>query len=115
MRYAVYLEQDITDISDAIKAKTGSTKTYKVYEMPAAIRSIPQTVNSFTEETVTVDSALSSSSENPVQNKVVNTAIENLNTSIGNKATKPIVTDNDNYTAGTTALTTGQLVLIYES
>lgn len=35
---------------------------------------------------VTVDSALSSSSTNPVQNKVVNTAISNLNTLVGDTA-----------------------------
>lgn len=34
---------------------------------------------------ITVDSALSSTSTNPVQNKVVNTAISNLNTLIGNQ------------------------------
>lgn len=114
MKYVIYPEQSITDISNAIKEKKGVNKTYTVSEMPSAIRSIPQTVNSYTQETVTVDSALSSSSENPVQNKVINTAIQTLTTSINNKATKPIVTGTDNYTAGSTALTTGQLVLIYE-
>lgn len=43
---------------------------------------------------VIVDSALSSSSTNPVQNKVVNTAISNLNTLVGDTA---VATQISNY------------------
>lgn len=39
-----------------------------------------------------VDSALSSTSTNPVQNKVVNTAITNLNTLVGNKSVSEQIT-----------------------
>ena len=41
----------------------------------------------------TVDSALSSSSTNPVQNKVVNTAITNLNTLVGDTAVSTQISD----------------------
>ena len=55
---------------------------------------------------VTVDSALSSSSANPVQNKVVNSAL-------ANKA--PAYTyGTADLTAGTSALTTGVLYFVYE-
>ena len=39
----------------------------------------------------TVDSALSSTSTNPVQNKAVNSAISNLNTAVSSKANKPTI------------------------
>lgn len=42
---------------------------------------------------VTVDSALSTSSTNPVQNKVVNTAITNLNTLVGDTAVSTQITN----------------------
>ena len=42
---------------------------------------------------VTVDSALSSTSTNPVQNKVVNTAISNLNTLVGDTAVSTQITN----------------------
>lgn len=51
---------------------------------------------------VTVDSALSSTSTNPVQNKVVNTAISNLNTLVGDTA---VSTQIDNAIASIDAAT----------
>lgn len=56
--------------------------------------------------TVTVDSALSSSSTNPVQNKVVNSAL-------AGKAPSYTYGTTD-LTAGTSALTTGVLYFVYE-
>ena len=47
---------------------------------------------------ITVDSALSSTSTNPVQNKIVNTAISNLNTLVGDtKVSSQIENAIDNY------------------
>lgn len=45
---------------------------------------------------VTVDSALSSTSANPVQNKAVNTAITNLNTLVGDKSVSTQITTGTN-------------------
>lgn len=59
---------------------------------------------------VTVDTALSSSSTNPVQNKVVNTAINNLQTALNNKFSYG-ATD---LVAGSSTLATGNIYLYYE-
>lgn len=41
MSNKLYNESDISDIADAIREKNGSSDTYKVSEMSAAIRAIP--------------------------------------------------------------------------
>ena len=63
-----------------------------------------------TAPSVTVDSALSSSSTNPVQNKVVNTAINNLQAALNNKFSYG-ATD---LVAGSSTLATGNIYLYYE-
>lgn len=78
---------------------------------------------------VTVDSALSSTSTNPVQNKVINTALnEKVNTSslatvatsgsyndLSDKPTIPTITyGTADLTAGSSTLATGAIYLVYE-
>lgn len=58
---------------------------------------------------VTVDSALSDTSENPVQNKVIKSALDDYATTI------PVITSGTtDLTAGTSALATGAIYLVYE-
>lgn len=60
---------------------------------------------------ITVDSALSSMSENPVQNKVVTSALDACAT----KDSIPVITSGTtDLTAGTSALATGAIYLLYE-
>jgi hypothetical protein len=62
-----------------LRAKIGDgTKTYT--QLPFSDEALRSLINT---NKVTVDSALSSTSTNPVQNKVVNAAISNLNTLVG--------------------------------
>lgn len=62
-----------------LRAKIGDgTKTYT--QLPFSDEALRSLINA---NKVTVDDALSSTSTNPVQNKVVNTAISNLNTLVG--------------------------------
>ena len=60
---------------------------------------------------VTVDSALSDTSENPVQNKVIKSALDACAT----KDSIPVITSGTtDLTAGTSALATGAIYLLYE-
>ena len=62
-----------------LRAKIGDgTKTYT--QLPFSDEALRSLINA---NKVTVDSALSSTSTNPVQNKIVNAAISNLNTLVG--------------------------------
>ena len=54
---------------------------------------------------ITVDSELSTTSENPVQNKVITTKVNSLETSLGSKASQ---TDLDNLSS--TVTTQGQTI-----
>ena len=112
-KYSINLEQDIVDIADAIRAKNGTDNTYTVKQMPAAIAALSG--SSEPAPTITVDSALSSSSENPVQNKVINSAIESLNTALNGKTDIIFVSSTDDYTAGTSSLATGRVAIVYEA
>ena len=65
-----------------LRAKIGDgTKTYT--QLPFSDEALRSLIN---DSKVTVDDALSSTSTNPVQNKVVNTAISNLSTLVGDTA-----------------------------
>ena len=72
--------KNITNKVDKVDGKGLSTNDYTTNEKNK-LAGIASGAN----KTV-VDSSLSSSSTNPVQNKVVNTAISNLNTLVGNTA-----------------------------
>lgn len=61
---------------------------------------------------MTIDSELSSSSENPVQNKVINSTLLTLNNSINNLGTITIVTEENIPSAA--SLNEGDIVLVYE-
>lgn len=62
-----------------LRAKIGDgTKTYT--QLPFSDEALRSLINA---NKVTVDSALSATSTNPVQNKVVNAAISNLNSLVG--------------------------------
>lgn len=107
-KYSINPEQDIIDIANAIRTKNGTENKYTVKQMASAIGALNN-------QTITVDSELSSTSENPVQNKVINTAIEELNTALNGKTSVVFVSSTDNYTAGTTALETGRVAIVYEA
>lgn len=71
-----------------LRAKIGDgTKTYT--QLPFSDEALRSLINA---NKVTVDSALSSTSTNPVQNKVVNTAISNLNTLVGDTSVSSQIT-----------------------
>ena len=76
-RYSINPEEDITNIADAIRTANNTNNTYTVKQMPSAIAALAG--SSEPAPAITVDSELSSSSENPVQNKVITLALENLN------------------------------------
>lgn len=61
---------------------------------------------------MTIDSALNSTSENPVQNKIINGALDTINTAINNLSSITIVTEENIPSAGT--LNEGDIVLVYE-
>ena len=71
---------DIVGGNGELRAKIGDgTKTYT--QLPFSDEILRDLIN---DNKVTIDDALSSTSTNPVQNKVINTAINDLNTLIGN-------------------------------
>lgn len=61
MANGLYEENDIQDIAEAIREQNGTAETYNVSEMGDAIRSLG----------TPIDSKLSTTSTNPVQNKIV--------------------------------------------
>lgn len=61
---------------------------------------------------MTIDSALSSTSENPVQNKIINGALDTINTAINNLSSITIVTEENIPSAET--LNEGDIILVYE-
>lgn len=63
--------EEIANVADAIRSKTGSTDTMTLSEMASNVMSISGT-------DITIDSALSETSTNPVQNKVVTKEIRQL-------------------------------------
>ena len=70
---------DTTEGKGGLRAKIGDgIKTYT--QLPFSDEILRDLIN---DNKVTIDDALSSTSTNPVQNKVINTAINNLNTLIG--------------------------------
>ena len=70
---------DIVGGNGELRAKIGDgIKTYT--QLPFSDEILRDLIN---DNKVTIDDALSSTSTNPVQNKVINTAINNLNTLIG--------------------------------
>ena len=70
---------DILEGKGGLRAKIGDgIKTYT--QLPFSDEILRDLIN---DNKVTIDDALSSTSTNPVQNKVINTAINNLNTLIG--------------------------------
>ena len=70
---------DIVGGNGELRAKIGDgIKTYT--QLPFSDEILRDLIN---DSKVTIDDALSSTSTNPVQNKVINTAINNLNTLIG--------------------------------
>ena len=76
MAKKLYEEESIQNIADAIRLKNGSSNTYTVGEMARAIGDIPS-------GSITVDSELSYESENPVQNKVITSALDSKADSSG--------------------------------
>lgn len=71
---------DTAEGKGELRAKIGDgIKTYT--QLPFSDEILRDLIN---DSKVTIDDALSSTSTNPVQNKVINTAINNLNTLIGN-------------------------------
>ena len=71
---------DIVGGKGELRAKIGDgIKTYT--QLPFSDEILRDLIN---DSKVTIDDALSSTSTNPVQNKVINTAINDLNTLIGN-------------------------------
>lgn len=68
--------EEIANVADAIRSKTGSTDTMTLSEMASNVMSISGT-------DITIDSALSETSTNPVQNKVVTKEIRQLSEEIG--------------------------------
>lgn len=70
---------DTAEGKGELRAKIGDgIKTYT--QLPFSDEILRELIN---DSKVTIDDALSSTSTNPVQNKVINTAINNLNTLIG--------------------------------
>lgn len=113
MTYVIHPEQAITDIADAIRSKRNTDRSYSVLEMPAAIRKIGSSEGEGTEQII-VDSELSSTSENPVQNKVINGALETINTALTNAQNRITFTNTDSYSSGSASLTSGNIVIVYE-
>jgi hypothetical protein len=63
--------EDLTAVADAIRNQTGQTEGMTLASMPSAINSIKA-------EVINVDSELSTTSENPVQNKIITERINTL-------------------------------------
>lgn len=97
MANVLYEESDVQDIADAIREQNGSTETYTVSEMGDAVRSLG----------TPIDSELSETSTNPVQNKVVTAKFNELSATIddmkedienvGSPTDEQIQTAVDNY------------------
>lgn len=68
--------EEIANVADAIRSKTGITDTMTLSEMASNVMSISGT-------DMTIDSELSETSTNPVQNKVVTKEIRQLSEEIG--------------------------------
>lgn len=81
MSNVLYEENDIQDIADAIREQNGSTETYTVSEMGDAVRSLG----------TPIDSELSTTSTNPVQNKVVTEKFNEIEETIADKVDKDAV------------------------
>lgn len=69
--------EDIANVADAIRSKTGITDTMTLSEMASNVMSISGT-------DITIDSELSETSTNPVQNKAVTKEIRQLSEEIAN-------------------------------
>ncbi len=69
MAQKLYDEDSIKNIANAIRAKNGLTEAYNIDEMSAAIENLES-------GSIEIDSELSSSSEKPVQNKVIKAALD---------------------------------------
>ena len=69
MSLKLYEESSVKRIAEAIRKKTGASTKYKIGEMASAINEITGGAS------ITVDAALSTTSENPVQNKVITAAL----------------------------------------
>lgn len=88
---------DIVGGKGELRAKIGDgIKTYT--QLPFSDEILRDLIN---DSKVTIDDALSSTSTNPVQNKVINTAINNLNTLIGDavKEDMPLYINRNKLTA----------------
>lgn len=69
-------KEDLVDIADAIRGQTGISEPMTLNEMATTINSL--------EAVSVVDSELSSTSENPVQNKVVTSKFNEIEQDIAN-------------------------------
>lgn len=69
MSLKLYEESSVKSIAEAIRKKTGVSTKYKIGEMASAIKEITGGAG------ITVDTALSTTSENSVQNKVITAAL----------------------------------------
>lgn len=95
----IYVKSKLEDHVHVAPAKTPEWEIWKLLDMGAALEEV---VAGITPESTVVDSALSDTSENPVQNKVINTALggkastdlTNANVGSGN-ANKYVVVDTD--------------------
>lgn len=70
MSLKLYEESSVKRIAEAIRKKTGASTKYKIGEMASAINEITGGAS------ITVDAALSTTSENPVQNKAVKAELD---------------------------------------
>lgn len=82
-----HIQARLSNKVDKVAGKGLSTNDYTTTEKNK-LSSIEEGANK-----TTVDSAMSSSSTNPVQNRIVNEAISNLNTLVGNKKVSEQITD----------------------
>lgn len=98
MSKVLVTESYLEDVADAIREKNGLSTLYTPAQMGDAIRDL---------DSYPVDNALSPESTNPVQNKVITTAITNL-TSLVN-AENIIFSDpnNDGHVIVTKGVTSG--------
>lgn len=70
----IYVKSKLEDTVHCPPAKTPEPEIWKLMDMGQALEEV---VAGITPESTVVDSALSSESENPVQNKVINSALGN--------------------------------------
>lgn len=104
----------------------------QIYDNTTDLQTVLETVNSLP-DAISVDSALSETSTNPVQNKIITSEISNLKTLVGeetvenqistaiSKITPTSIEAAPSYTygtsdltAGTSMLETGKLYFVYE-